>query len=129
MNKNLHKLESSQSPLSVVVETIAACHEAKALNPIALELNSQTDVADYFIVMSGRSDRHVQGIGNRIMYELGKLGVHPESIEGFETGHWILIDYGEVVIHIFFEPVRAQYDLENLWGRAGTIDVEKLYAA
>ena len=59
-----------------------------------------------------------------ILGELNKQGREPDSIEGFESGHWILLDYGEVVVHVFYEPIRGKYDLESLWGQAERFEFE-----
>lgn len=116
---------NKQEPsFDVVVEAVNACQEAKARNPIALRLKDLTDVCEYFLVVSARSDRHAQGIANRIMGDLGKKGLEPDSIEGFETGHWILLDYDNVVVHVFYEPVRGRYDLEGLWGKCQRLEFE-----
>ena len=86
-------------------------------------MGSVSDFADYFIVASGRSDRQVQGITNRGIKELAKVGVRPLSVEGYEDGQWVLIDCGDVVAHVFYEPVRSEYDLESLWIRARKLDL------
>lgn len=111
------KNNKQEPSFDVVVEAVNACQEAKARNPVALRLKELTDVCDYFLVVSARSDRHAQGIANRILSDLGKKGLEPDSIEGFETGHWILLDYDNVVVHVFYEPVRGRYDLEGLWAK------------
>ena len=114
--------QCTEPSLDVVVKAVNACHEAKAKDPVALHVKQSSDIADYFLVVSGRSDRHVQGIANRILDELGKNGLEPYSIEGFETGHWILLDYDDLIIHVFYEPNRAKYDLEGLWSSVQKID-------
>ncbi len=113
-----NKKQCTEPSLDVVVKAVNACQDAKAKDPVALRIKDLSDMADYFLVISGRSDRHAQGIANRIIDELSKSGIEPDSVEGFETGHWILLDYDQVVIHVFYEPVRARYDLEGLWSKA-----------
>ncbi|MDZ4785658.1 MAG: ribosome silencing factor [bacterium] len=112
-----------KSTLEVVVEAVNACSDAKAKDPLALNVKYVTDIAEYFIVMSGRSDRHAQGIANKVIDQMAKLGFEPDSIEGFETGHWILLDFDEIVVHVFYEPIRAKYDLEGLWSQAKILDL------
>ena len=90
--------------------------EAKGDEIKVLEIDPRAGVADFFIVMSGRSDRQAIGIANRIFDKLKKeVSLIPYSIEGFETGHWIILDYGNVVAHVFYEETRKHYDLERLW--------------
>lgn len=98
----------------------------KALNVIALDVRKVVSFTDVFIICSGRSNRQVAAIAEHINVTLKKHGIRPLSIEGMKEGHWVLMDYGHVVIHIFYEPVRDFYDLESLWSDAGRIPTEKL---
>lgn len=111
------------SARSVARQAVSACEDLKANDTLVLDVQGLSDVADYFIVTSGNSDRHVQGIANRVMLELAKLGIEPLSIEGLEDGQWVLIDYGDVLVQVFYEPQRDYYDLESLWMRAKRVDL------
>ena len=102
-----------------------AALEKKALDPVLLELKGTTSFTDYFLLCSGKSDRQVQAIAQGIEEALRKKGIRPLGEEGMTEGRWILIDYGDVVIHIFLEPVRRFYDLEGLWIDAPQIDLQK----
>ena len=77
-----------------------------------------TSLADYFLICTGRSDTQVQAIAQSIDENLRPLGRKPRTVEGLRSGQWVLIDYGDVVVHVFLESVRAFYDLERLWARA-----------
>jgi ribosome-associated protein len=124
MRKNLAVVEAPKDEsLAVSKQIVQACEEVKATEVVVLDVASVSDFADYFIVASGRSDRQVQGITNRVIEELAKLGVRPLSVEGYEDGQWVLIDCGDVVAHVFYEPVRSEYDLEGLWMRARKLDL------
>lgn len=119
MKKNLAMIGADKGEaLSVAKRIVKACEDVKGQDVTVLDVGSISDFADYFIVTSGRSDRQVQGITNRIIEELARLGVKPLSVEGYEDGQWVLIDCGDIVAHIFYEPVREVYDLESLWMRA-----------
>lgn len=87
----------------------------KARNPVVLDLRGLTSIADAFIICSGRSNRQVMAIAEHVQAALKKQGIRPLSVEGNKEGHWTILDYGDVVIHIFFESVREFYDLEGLW--------------
>lgn len=87
----------------------------KALNIVALDVADMTSYADVFIFCSGRSNRQVTAIADNIKTDLKKHNIKPVSVEGTKDGHWILMDYGHVIIHVFYEPVREFYDLEGLW--------------
>ncbi len=89
--------------------------EKKAMDVVVLDLSGLTDIADYFVLASGTSERHVKTISEAIEHDMKEKGIAPLSMEGFEEGRWIIIDYGDVVIHVFLESLRELYDLENLW--------------
>lgn len=93
----------------------------KALNVVALDVAELTSFADVFIICSGRSNRQVGAIADYIKTDLKKHKIKPLSVEGSKDGHWILLDYGHVIIHVFYEPMREFYDLEGLW-----IDAERI---
>ncbi len=97
------------------------CEEAKGQEIVGLDIRRQSDITDYLIVASGRSDRHVQGLANRILAAAERQGMKPVSVEGFDRGHWILIDFADVVVHLFYDTVREHYALESLWPEAGRI--------
>lgn len=126
------KKDVSQEPTvqahseQTVQQIVHACRNAKGKDLKILEVSDVFDLADYFIIVSGRSDRHVQGICNKIALELNDLKQVPHAIEGFEDGHWVLMDCGDVIVHIFYEPVRGHYDIEGLWLRARQIDPEEI---
>jgi len=94
---------------------IKAAQAKKALDLVVLDVRGLTSVADTFIICSGRSNRQVTAIAGHIKDDLKKQGIRPLSIEGMKEGHWVLLDYGHIVIHVFYEPIRNFYDLEGLW--------------
>ncbi len=90
----------------------------QALELVVLDISGFSSFADYFIICSGKSSRQVQGIADNIEDTLREAGFKPLGVEGKRDGHWVLMDYGDVIIHIFYEPVRSFYDLESLWADA-----------
>ncbi len=102
---------------------LEAAIEKKALNPVLLELKEITSLTDYFLLLSGKSDRQVQAIAQAIEETLKKRGIYPLGQEGMIGGKWVLMDYEDVVVHIFLEPVRKFYDLEGLWFDAPRINL------
>jgi ribosome-associated protein len=104
---------------------LKAAIEKKAQNPVLLELKGMTSFTDYFLLCSGKSDRQVQAIAHAIQEALKKKGIRPLGQEGVHEGKWILMDYEDVVVHIFLEPVRKFYDLEGLWMDAPRINLQK----
>lgn len=89
--------------------------EKKVIGLVVLDVRGLTSIADYFIICSGLSNRQVRAVAESIQVDLKKKGIKPLSVEGQEEGHWVIMDYGHVIIHIFYEPVRTLYDLESLW--------------
>jgi ribosome-associated protein len=98
----------------------------KAHGLIVLDVRELTSVADAFIVCSGRSNRQVVAIADHIQRDLKTRRIKPLSVEGTKEGHWTLLDYGHVIIHVFYEPVRAFYDLEGLWVDAKRIKTKSM---
>jgi ribosome-associated protein len=92
---------------------------------VLLDVAEISSFADYFIICSGRSSRQVQGLADHLEESLKEVGIRPLGIEGRREGHWILMDYGDVIIHIFYEPTRHVYELESLWSEAKPVDLTR----
>ena len=88
-----------------------------------LDLREITSFADYFVICSGSNSRQIQAIADEVHLRLKKLGEHPNSIEGYENAEWVLMDYGDYLIHVFSEKARTYYDLERLWRSAKRVEV------
>jgi ribosome-associated protein len=108
---------------------IEAALGKKARNLVVLDVHDLTSIADVFIICSGNSNRQVNAIAEHIQRDLKKKRVRPLSVEGLKEGHWVLLDYGNVILHIFYEPVREFYDLEGLWADANRIVTPALQKA
>lgn len=115
---------SDPGSLEVSMQVVGACSDAKAKDITVLALGGLSDLCEYFVIASGRSDRQVQGIANRVLETLDKNGIQPASVEGFEQAHWVVIDCTDVVIHLFYEPMREHYDIESLWAKAQRIKID-----
>jgi len=105
------------------LECTRALLDRKAYDLVVLETGKVSSIADYFVICSGRSDTQVQALADAVQEQLELKGARPLSVEGFPHGQWVLVDYGDVVVHIFYVPVRAFYDLERLWTRAPRVDL------
>lgn len=101
----------------------------KAFNVVALDVAELTSFADVFIICSGRSNRQVGAIADYIKTDLKKHKIKPLSVEGSKDGQWMLLDYGHIIIHVFYEPMREFYDLEGLWVDARRIETPALKKA
>ena len=95
---------------------------------MVLEVRELTSIADYFIICSGSSDRQVQSIAQGIEENLSEAGHSLLSVEGANRGHWVLMDFSDVIVHIFYEPVREFYDLDGLWGHAPRVELPEPYS-
>ena len=102
--------------------------EKKAQDLTVLEVGELTTIAEYFIICSGRSDRHVQSIAEGIKEDGRPHGLRPISSEGAARGQWVLMDFSDVLVHIFYEPVRRFYDLDGLWAGATAVELPEPYA-
>jgi len=107
----------------VILQCTNAALEKKAKDLIILNIKGLSSFADYMIICSGRSDRQVQAIASSIGENLKKSGILPLGIEGEKIGKWVLMDYNDVIIHIFYEPTREFYDIERLWSDALRMEV------
>ena len=114
---------SLNSSLDLYVKAVLG---KKALGLVALDVHELSSIADVFIICSGRSNRQVTAIAEFIQVDLKKHGIRPLSVEGKKEGHWVLLDYGHVIIHVFYESMRNFYDLEGLWIDAKRIKTESL---
>ncbi len=109
--------------ISVIVK---AGDDKKAFDIKVIDVKDLSSVADYFVIMSGSSTRQVVGIGEEIEYQMTKTGINPLSKEGYRTGTWVLLDYGDIVVHVFQKDEREFYDLEKLWKDGKSVDIEDL---
>ena len=90
-----------------------------------LELTGITIIADYFVICSGESTTQVKAIADSVVHAFAEKGIKPLGIEGLNYCHWALLDYGDVIIHIFEKETREYYSLEKLWMDAKTIEIDK----
>ena len=104
-----------------------AALEKKACDLVVLDVHEQTSIADYFIVCSGRSDRQVQSIAQGLEEDAAEQGIKPFAVEGAQRGHWVLMDFSDVIVHVFYQPVRKFYDRDGLWGPAPRAKLPEAY--
>lgn len=100
-----------------------AALDKKALDLVVVDVGEFTSIADYLVICTGRSDRQVQSIAQAIEEALAAEGARPISIEGMQRGQWVLLDCGDVIVHVFYQPVREFYDLERLWEHAARVQL------
>ena len=115
--------------LDKALDCVRFALEKKAYDLVLMDVSELTSLADYFLVCTGRSDTQVQAIAQGIEDNLRRQGVRPMSVEGYSTGQWVVMDYGDVIVHIFYEPVREFYDLDRLWARAPRVPLPEPYGS
>ncbi len=115
------KAQAKAAPQETTVrvrEAVAAAEDRKAIDLKVLHLAKISDFTDYFLICSGTSERQVQAIANSIEERLRDEGARPLHIEGYNRGQWVLLDYGDLVVHVFDGQTRGFYALERLWADA-----------
>jgi len=100
-----------------------AALDRSARDLVALDVHEIVSFADTFVIVTGRSDRQVRAIADAIDEAVSQRGERPLGVEGHDEGRWILMDLGDVIVHVFQEEVRKSYDLERLWSDATTLDL------
>lgn len=113
------------SSLEPALAIVGAAEEKKAEDIIVLDVREICSFADYFILCSGQNTRHTQAIAESVRERLARLELRPLHVEGEKAGSWILMDYADLIVHIFMPETRAFYDLERLWGDAEAVDIEQ----
>ncbi len=114
----------SSASLSLAQRIAALCEEFKATDVTILSLKGVSDMTDYFVIASGSSDTHVRSTAQRVEEELKREGDRVTHAEGLEQGRWVILDYVDVVVHVFHPAMRAYYQLERLWGDAAIVPLK-----
>lgn len=100
--------------------------EKMAVDISIIDISNISILADYFIIAGGKNKTHIQTLADSVNEDLEKLGENPKQIEGYNTANWILMDYGDVIVHVFSEEDRLFYDLEKIWSDGKSILPENL---
>ena len=112
---------TERPPLELARRIVELAEDKKAADIVLLDLAGLTTMADYFIICSGGSERQLDAIADSIISGLRQEGIRPIGREGAPASHWILVDFGYVIVHIFTPPERDYYGLEKHWSQARTI--------
>jgi ribosome-associated protein len=114
---------SANSSKLKALECARAAIDKKAENLKVLDLSDLSGFTDYFVICNGTSDRQVQAIADAIESSMNASGYEAVSIEGYQDGRWVLMDFGDVVAHVFLDALREYYDLETLWADAPRVKI------
>jgi ribosome-associated protein len=107
--------------LDKTLTIVEAALKKKSYDLVVLQIEHLASIADYFVIMSGRSTVQVAAIAQGVEQRLQAEGIAPLSVEGLMPGRWVVLDYNDVVLHIFYEPVRELYRLESIWSDAASV--------
>ncbi|MCD6293224.1 MAG: ribosome silencing factor [Deltaproteobacteria bacterium] len=118
MSENRGEVLQDETKLSLIKSLL---EDKKAEDLVMLDLRGLSSVTDTLVVASGHSDRHVQAVSESLAQEMKNRGYMPLGLEGLKDGRWALLDYGDVVVHIFYHEIRLHYDLEGVWRDAPII--------
>ena len=105
---------------------VNALEDKKAVNVQVIDISSVSVLGDYFIIANGTNRNQIQALSDNVEEALGRAGYDPKQIEGYNTANWVLLDYRDVIIHIFDPDSRSYYDLERIWRDGKLIDVSEL---
>ena len=113
---------STEEKTTLISQIVA---DRKAMNVVVLDMADASSITDYFLICSGGSQRQVQAIADAIDEQLKRSGNIALGIEGYREGRWVLMDYGDVIVHVFAQETRDFYDLERLWANAPKVDLSR----
>ena len=117
-------MSATEHAVSLVHTAARAASDKLAQHILAFDVSDQLAITDAFLIASASNDRQVKSIVDEIEDKLREIGAKPVRREGERDGRWVLIDYGEVVVHVFYHPIREHYDLEGLWSDAPRIPLD-----
>ncbi|MEW6056893.1 MAG: ribosome silencing factor [Bdellovibrionota bacterium] len=121
------KASQSISSRELALLCARAAIDKKAGNSLIFEVGKLGAFTDYFLITSGSNERQVQAIADEIAKSAKSRGLSVHAIEGYDEGRWVLVDFGDVVVHIFHEYIREFYDLESLWSTAPRLRIPEEY--
>ncbi len=96
------------------------------MNVVGLDVRKLTSFTEVFVIVTGTSDQHVRSLADAVLERGQNLGHHKLGAEGYEEGRWVLLDFNDVVVHVFQKETRDEYDLERMWSEGDLIDFEDL---
>lgn len=116
------RLSTSEEGLELARTAVEIAIDGKGLDVRGIDMQGISDIADYFVIISGTSERHVKGLADKIKE---KMPERPQDVNGYDIGEWILLDYGNVIVHVFYEPTRQHYAFDALWEKAEEIKLNE----
>ena len=103
-----------------------ALDEKKADDITVIDIHDVSTIADYYVITNGENANHVQALVENVQEKMFKAGYACRSLEGYKAANWVLMDYGDIVVHVFYRDTRAEYQLERLWADGDQVDISNL---
>lgn len=116
---------TEQEKLKIIVKTL---DKKKASEIQAIKIKDLTILADYFVIASGNSSTQTRSLAEEVEYRMSEAGEEPQRKEGYNGSNWVILDYGDVVVHVFYKETRDYYQLERLWSDGEKVDIEEFVA-
>lgn len=107
--------------LKLIIKTL---DKKKAESIQAIKITDLTIIADYFIIASGNSSTQTRTLAEEVEYQMSQAGIEPERKEGYNGSNWVILDYNDIIVHVFYKETRDYYQLERLWADGEKIDIE-----
>jgi ribosome-associated protein len=123
MSENANTKERSAELARIA---IAALEEKKAVDIRVIDISEVSVLADYFIIANGSNGPQIQALSDEVSEKMERAGAALKQIEGYDTASWVLLDFGDVIVHIFNQEYRLLYDLERIWRDGKQVDIDKL---
>lgn len=113
--------------LNTTLQIIVNALEDKKAEEIQLiDISEVSTIADYFVITNGTNMSQIQALADHVQEKLAMNGIHPRSVEGYNTANWILIDYNDILVHVFDKESRGFYDLERMWRDGNVVDIKSM---
>ncbi|MDE5698194.1 MAG: ribosome silencing factor [Lachnospiraceae bacterium] len=113
--------------INTILKTIVNALEDKKSEDIQLiDISEVSTIADYFVITNGANVSQIQALADNVEEKLAMNGIHPKSVEGYNTANWILMDYNDILVHIFDKESRGFYDLERMWRDGKVVDIKTI---
>lgn len=113
--------------INTILQTIVNALEDKKSEDIQLiDISEVSTIADYFVITNGSNMSQIQALADNVEEKLAMNGIHPKSVEGYNTANWILMDYNDILVHIFDKESRGFYDLERMWRDGKVVDIKTI---
>ncbi len=115
--------------LELAKEAVKILDDKKALDLKVIGIKDISVIADYFVLTTGTSSTHVKALADEVEFKLKQIGISPDHIDGYRSNSWVLLDYGDIIVHVFTAEAREFYNLDRLWQDGENVDISNIIKA